>query len=102
MSSSLRIIAREENGTILVKVIIPHPSESGLRKDEQGNTVPAHFIMEGSVTLNGVPVVALELGPAVSKDPFLQFRFKGKKGDTVNVIFLDNHNEQFTAETVVQ
>jgi len=101
MSSTLRIIAREENGTVLAKVIIPHPNESGTRKDEQGNIVAAYFIREGSVKVNGATLLDIELGPSVSKDPFLQFRFTGKKGDRLEVSFLDNRNGHFVADAVV-
>lgn len=101
MSSTLRILAREENGTVLAKVIIPHPNESGTRKDEQGNVIAAYFIREGTIALNGSPLLDIELGPSVSKDPFLQFRFTGKKGDRLQVSFLDNRGFQFFADAVV-
>ncbi|NTV06531.1 MAG: thiosulfate oxidation carrier complex protein SoxZ [Chlorobiaceae bacterium] len=102
MSSSVRIFAREESGTVQVKVIIPHPNESGTRKDEQGNLVPAHFIKEGAISLNSNPLFEIQLGPSVSKDPFFQFRFAGKKGDMLHVSFLDNKDVHYVAETVVQ
>ncbi len=102
MSSSVRIIAREESGIVSVKIIIPHPNESGSRKDEQGQLVAAHFIKEGAVSLNKNPLFDIQLGPSVSKDPFLQFKFTGKKGDFLQVSFLDNKGERFIAETVVQ
>jgi sulfur-oxidizing protein SoxZ len=101
MNESVRIAAREESGIVTAKVIIPHPSESGARKDESGNIVPAHFIKTGTVTLNGSPLLDIQLGPAVSKDPFLQFRFKGVKGDILKVLFHDSGNDQFAAETRV-
>jgi len=102
MSGIVRVLAREESGIVQVKIIIPHPNESGTRKDEQGIFVPAHFIREGSVAVNGAVLLAIELGPSISADPFLQFRFPGKKGDVLKVTFLDNRNELFTAEAVVQ
>jgi sulfur-oxidizing protein SoxZ len=102
MSGIVRILAREENGIVQVKIIIPHPNESGTRKDEQGVVIPAHFVREGSVRVNGAALLDIELGPSVSTDPFLQFRFPGKKGDVLNVTFLDNRNELFTAEAIVQ
>jgi len=102
MSGIVRILAREESGIVQVKIIIPHPNESGTRKDEQGVLIPAHFVREGSVTVNGAALLDIELGPSVSADPFLQFRFPGKKGDVLNVFFLDSRNEPFAAEAVVQ
>ena len=102
MSSSIRILAREENGVVSAKVIIPHPNESGTRKDETGSLVAAHFVREGTVTVNGNSLLDIELGPSVSKDPFLQFRFSGKKGDLLKVSFLDNREGRFVAEALVQ
>jgi sulfur-oxidizing protein SoxZ len=101
MSESIRMVAREDDGIVSVKIVIPHPSESGSRKDEQGNLIPAHFVKTGAVSLNGKPMLDLQLGPSVSKDPFLQFRFAGRKGDLLKVFFIDSRNEQFAAETVV-
>jgi sulfur-oxidizing protein SoxZ len=38
-----------------------------------------------------------EFGPAVSKDPFLNFKFKGgAKGDEVTVSWVDNKNDTRT------
>ncbi len=102
MISSIRVLAREEFGIVQLKVIIPHQNETGTRKDEHGVIIPAYFVREGSVTLNGAPLLDIELGPSVSKDPFLQFRFPGKKGDALKVAFLDSRNELFASETVVQ
>ena len=101
MSSEVRVLAREESGIVLVKVIIPHPNESGSRKNEQGLIVAAYFIQEGTVLLNSKPLLDIQLGPSVSRDPFLQFRFFGKKGDRLTLSFRDNRGEQFMADTVV-
>ena len=101
MSDNIRMVAREESGMVTAKLVISHPNESGTRKDEQGNLVPANFVRTGTVTLNGSPLLDLQLGPSVSKDPFLQFRFAGKKGDSLKVSFTDSGNMVFAAESVV-
>ncbi|NTW62535.1 MAG: thiosulfate oxidation carrier complex protein SoxZ [Chlorobiaceae bacterium] len=97
----MRVLAKELNGIVLLKIIIEHPSESGTRKDEQGNVIPAHFIREGRVTLNGAPLFDLELGPSVSRDPFFQLKFAGKKGDQIKLEFTDSKFQEFTAECAV-
>ncbi|RDD31252.1 thiosulfate oxidation carrier complex protein SoxZ [Prosthecochloris sp. ZM] len=102
MSAQVRIVATEVAGVVTAKVIVPHPNESGRRKDELGNLVPAHFISEAKGSLNGTALFEMQLGPSVSKNPFLQFRFKGGKGDTLNVVLLDNRQNSFAAETVVK
>ncbi|MBM3422186.1 MAG: thiosulfate oxidation carrier complex protein SoxZ [Chlorobi bacterium] len=97
----MRVLATESAGVVSVKVIIPHPNESGTRKDDSGNVVPAHFVKEGSVMLNGRPLLDLQLGPSVSKDPFIQFRFAGKKGDKLALRFIDSSNQEFSSEVSV-
>ncbi len=97
----MRILAKEDSGIVSVKVIISHPNESGSRKDESGNLVPAHFIKEGFVSLNGQPLLELQLGASVSKDPFLQFKFAGKKGDRLSLRFTDSMGNEFSAEAAV-
>ncbi len=99
---SIRIVAVEANGTVTAKVIVPHPNESGRRKDDQGVFVPANFVTEASATLDGAPLFAMQLGPSVSKNPFLQFRFKGKKGEKLKVSLKDNKQKAYAAETVVK
>jgi sulfur-oxidizing protein SoxZ len=47
-------------------------------------------------------VLAAQWGPAVSKNPYLQFSFVGgKPGDRVAVTWIDNRGETRTDEAVV-
>ncbi|WP_375337846.1 thiosulfate oxidation carrier complex protein SoxZ, partial [Salmonella enterica] len=55
-----------------------------------------------TATHNGRVVLAGQFGPAVSKNPYLQFKFKGgAKGDKVSVSWVDNKGEKRTDEVVV-
>ncbi|MFP5403855.1 MAG: thiosulfate oxidation carrier complex protein SoxZ, partial [Gammaproteobacteria bacterium] len=80
-----------------------HPMETGTRKDgKTGQLIPAHFIQEVSATVNGKTVLAAEIGPAVSRNPFLGFRVKGAKaGDTVVVSWVDNKGDKNRAEAKI-
>jgi len=51
--------------------------------------------------LNGQPLLELQLGASVSKDPFLQFKFAGKKGDRLSLRFTDSMRQEFSAEAAV-
>jgi sulfur-oxidizing protein SoxZ len=76
--------------------------ESGQRKDAAGNTVPAWFIQEVSASLNGKVVLTADWGPAVSKNPFLQFIVKGAKaGDKLAVTWKDTKGDTRTDEATV-
>ncbi|VVE31799.1 SoxZ [Pandoraea morbifera] len=102
MGNPMRIRATEAGGVVEVKVLMSHIMETGQRKDASGNIVPAHFIQNVTVTSNGKTVLSAQWGPAVSKDPFMSFKFKGaKKGDKVSVTWTDNKGDSRTDEATI-
>ena len=91
MADPMRIRAQVAGDKATVRVLMAHEMETGTRKDAAGNTVPAWFIQEVTATHNGKTVLTAEWGPAVSKNPFLQFVVKGAKaGDKIGVTWKDN------------
>ena len=102
MADPMRIRAQVAGSNATVRVLMNHEMESGQRKDAAGKTVPAWHISEVSATHNGKPVMTAEWGPAVSKNPFLQFTVKGAKaGDKISVTWKDNKGDTRTDEAVV-
>ena len=92
MANSIKVRAKAKDDTVTVKALIKHPMETGLRKDKKtGKVIPAHFIQEVNCQHNGKDVLVAEWGPAVSKNPYLAFSFKGgKAGDKVSISWVDN------------
>jgi sulfur-oxidizing protein SoxZ len=85
-----------------VKVLMSHEMETGQRKDAQGKVIPAWFIQDVTATWNGKTVLAAQWGPAVAKNPFLSFKFKGgAKGDKVVITWVDNRGEKRTDEATI-
>ena len=78
-SRPMRIRAVEKDGVTEVKVLMSHIMETGQRKDSDGKIVPAHFIDLVEAKSNDKTVLTAQWGPAVSRDPFLSFKFKGGK-----------------------
>jgi sulfur-oxidizing protein SoxZ len=102
MADPMRIRAALKGDTTEVRVLMAHIMETGQRKDAAGATIPAHFIQSVSAKHNGKLVFSGSLGPAVSKDPFLQFAFKGgAKGDKVEVTWTDNKGDTRTDSGVI-
>jgi sulfur-oxidizing protein SoxZ len=102
MADPMRIRAQAAGGKATVRVLMSHEMESGQRRDSAGKLVPAWFIQEVNVSLNGKPVLSAEWGPAVSKNPFLQFNIKGAKaGDKVSITWKDNKGDTRTDEATV-
>ena len=99
MADPMRIRAQVAGDKATVRVLMSHEMESGQRKDSAGKIVPAWFINEVSATHNGKVVLTAEWGPAVSKNPFLQFVVKGAKaGDKIGVTWKDTKGESRTDE----
>jgi len=74
-----------------------------MRKDKaSGKVIPAHFIQELTIELNGKPMASASLGIGVSENPLLGFRSKtAKNGDKLKVTWKDNKGESGTLEAVV-
>ena len=102
MADPMRIRAKAEGNIATVRVLMSHEMESGQRKDSAGKLIAAWHINEVSATHNGKVILTADWGPAVSKNPFLQFNVKGAKaGDKIAVTWKDNKGDTRTDEATV-
>lgn len=103
MPDPMRIRATMQGEVVDVKVLMSHQMETGQRKDASGNAVPAHFIQDVVAMHNDRPVMRAQWGPAVSTNPYWNFRFAGgQKGDRITITWVDNKGEKRTDETTVR
>lgn len=101
MVDPIKIRATVKGSDGEVRVLLPHPMESGQRRDAAGQLLPAHFITSVTLSVNGRPVIEGGLGTAVSANPLFGFQFSGvKAGDKVAVAWLDNKGQRGNAEAV--
>jgi sulfur-oxidizing protein SoxZ len=76
--------------------------ETGRRKNDLGDVIPAHFIQLVTTTLNGVIVFEAQWGTGISKNPYLTFYLSNAKvGDKVGVTWHDNLGETTSSEITV-
>ncbi len=102
MARPMRIRARMAGDIADVRVLMAHEMETGTRKGSDGKVIPAWFISEVSAQHNGKTVMTAQWGPAVSKNPYMQFKVKGAKaGDKVAVTWKDNKGETRTDEAAI-
>ncbi len=102
MADPMRIRAQAQGDKTTVRILMAHEMESGQRKDAAGKTIPAWFIQEVTAQHNGKTVLTAQWGPAVSKNPYLQFTFKGgKTGDKIAVTWTDNKGDKRTDEAMI-
>lgn len=102
--ASIKMRAKIDDGVTTIKALISHPMDTGLVKDKKtGELIPAHFIQEVVCEHKGNAVMTANWGPAVSKNPYLSFRFTGAAaGDTVKLSWVDNKGEKDSAETTIK
>ena len=102
MADPMRIRAQMAGDKATVRVLMSHEMESGQRRDAAGKLVPAWHIQDVEAKLNGKTVLTAEWGPAVSKNPFLQFNVNGAKvGDKISITWRDNKGDTRTDEAAV-
>ena len=83
---------------IQIKTLISHVMESGQRKDPQGKLVPRKIINRFTCELNGAPVFACRLEPAVSANPFIQFNARVTEEGTFRFTWVDDDGTVIQAE----
>ncbi len=102
MTDPMRIRAQVQGDKTTVRVLVAHEMESGQRRGADGKIVPAWFIQTIKGEHNGKAVFSAQWGPAVSKNPFTQFSFKGgKAGDKIKVTWVDNKGETRSDEAAI-
>jgi sulfur-oxidizing protein SoxZ len=89
--SSIKIRTKLIEGKTQIRMLISHPMEHGRRKNEQRETIPAHYIQELTVKHNETIIMSGALGIGVSKDPYFSFMLQGgESGDRIQVSWKDN------------
>jgi sulfur-oxidizing protein SoxZ len=104
MAKGIKIRATAKGNSTTVKALMSHPMHTGLRKNKKtGKKIPAHFIQEVNCEHNGNAVLTALWGPAVSKNPYLSFKFKGgNKGDTIKISWVDNKGKSASQEAKIR
>ena len=102
--ASIKMSANIDGDVTTIKALISHPMETGMSKDAKtGEKIPAHFIQEVVCEHKGNTILTANWGPAISKNPYLSFRFTGgAAGDTVKLSWVDNKGEKDSAEATIK
>ena len=104
MAKGIKIRAQAKKGVTTVKALMSHPMHTGLRKNKKtGKKIPAHYIQEVKCEHNGNEMMTALWGAAISKNPYLSFKFKGgAKGDSIKISLVDNKGEKSTQEAKIR
>ena len=100
MAGRIKIRAQKKGDVTEVKVLMRHPMETGMRKDQAGGPIRACCVTGVAVLRGDLRCLQGCWGAAVSAYPFLGVRFAGgEAGDTVRVVWTDNQGGTGEGET---
>ncbi len=104
MNNDIKIRALLKDKTTELKMIIIHPMDTGRRKNDAGEIIPAHFIELLTVKLNDIVILEAQWGTGIAKNPYLTFNLNNAKiGDKISVYWKDNLGETgFGESSIVQ
>jgi sulfur-oxidizing protein SoxZ len=88
----------QKGDIIEVKTLVSHVMESGQRRDSAGNAIPRKIINKFAVDLNGKPLFTADIEPAVSANPYMQFKFKAQESGTLTFTWIDDDGSKITAQ----
>lgn len=85
-----------------IRVLVPHPMESGQRKNAAGEKIPAHYIQTLTVSVGDRVLVDGQLNTAIARNPVFAFRARGlHPGDRIKVAWTDNRGDSRSDETSI-
>ncbi|QEQ96357.1 thiosulfate oxidation carrier complex protein SoxZ [Neptunomonas concharum] len=104
MANILKVKAKASGGKTQVKMMAKHVMESGQRKDSKtGELIPALFLNNLVVKHADKVVFEANLGPAVSKNPYIAFDFEGgAKGDELVMMWSENTGKSATETAAIK
>src|SRR5256885_1318122 len=90
----LPLPANPKKGEVVeIKTLIPHPLETGQRKDADGKLVPRLIVNSLAVTYNDKPVMDVTLEPAIAANPYLSFFVKVEESGMLKFKWTDEEGE---------
>ncbi len=81
-----------------VKALTSHVMETGLRKDSKGSVIPRRILNKFVCTVNGKEVFAADFEPAISANPYIQFKFKAQESGPVVLTWTDDDGSKIVGE----
>lgn len=80
---------------VRVRTKIPHPMETGWRKDHEGNTVPRNRITRFVCTFEGREVFSADLHSGISANPYLSFFVRVSQSGTFQCTWIADGDQTF-------
>ena len=101
---AIKVRAKASGDVVTVKALMSHPMQQDGQKDSKtGEPIPPNYITEVKGEHNGNVVMTAHWGGAISKNPYISFKFKGgASGDTVKISWVDNNGKSDSTEAPIK
>ncbi|WP_299428207.1 thiosulfate oxidation carrier complex protein SoxZ [uncultured Meiothermus sp.] len=88
---------------VRIQIVAQHAMEPGTRRDAGGNLIPANYINEVGVVLDGQVIAQVRPGPGTSANPLFAFKMRASKAGQIKVTCKDLNGQtgERTAELVL-
>ena len=85
---------------ITIKTLISHKMETGLRKNKKtGKIIPRSIINKFVAQFNGEDVFSVDIDPAISANPYFQFKMKAEKSGEFTFTWTDDNGETYSKKS---
>lgn len=103
MDGTIKVRTSIRDDMCTVRIIIRHPMHTGYEADADGYIIPPHYIENVEVYHNDKLVLQCDWSRAISRNPYLSFKFSGAKtGDRLRIAWQDNLGESDVDEFIIQ
>jgi sulfur-oxidizing protein SoxZ len=84
-----------------VKALVSHIMETGQRKDSGGKTIPRKILNKFTCTVNGKEVFSADFEPAISANPYIQFKFRAQESGPVVLTWFDDDGSKIVGQETI-
>lgn len=81
-----------------VKALVSHIMETGQRRDAAGNVVPRKILNKFVCTVAGKEVFSADFEPAISANPYIQFKFRAQESGPVVLTWIDDDGSNIVGQ----
>lgn len=92
----------KKGDAIEIKTLVSHLMESGQRKDKDGKTIPRKIINKFTCELNGEKLFEADLEPAISANPYIQFKLRPQESGTLKFTWTDDDGSKVEASELIK
>jgi sulfur-oxidizing protein SoxZ len=85
-----------------VKALVSHIMESGQRRDNAGNVIPRKILNKFVCTVAGKEVFSADFEPAISANPYIQFKFRATESGPVVLTWTDDDGSKIVGEDSIK